>query len=71
MAINALVLPHDDERFALKTPFDRDFVEALKLAIPAPYRESVLPAKAGSLSLACRQPTAGAVDRRHPQPQAH
>jgi hypothetical protein len=39
MAINALFLPHDDERFALKTPFDRDFVEALKLAIPAPYRE--------------------------------
>ena len=39
MAINALFLPYDDERFALRTPFDRDFVEALKLAIPAPYRE--------------------------------
>ena len=39
MVINALVLPHDDERFALRTAFDRDFVEALKLAIPAPYRE--------------------------------
>jgi hypothetical protein len=39
MAINALLLPHDDDRFALRTAFDRDFVEALKLAIPAPYRE--------------------------------
>jgi hypothetical protein len=32
-------MPHDNDRFALKTPFDRDFVEALKLAVPAPYRE--------------------------------
>jgi hypothetical protein len=39
MAINALLLPHDDERFALRTVFDRDFIEALKWAIPAPYRE--------------------------------
>ena len=39
MAINALLLPYDDERFALRTAFDRDFVDALKWAIPAPYRE--------------------------------
>lgn len=39
MAIHALLLPCDDERFALRTPFDRDFVDALKLAIPAPCRE--------------------------------
>ena len=39
MAIYALLLPHDDERFALKTPYNQTFVEALKLAIPAPYRE--------------------------------
>jgi len=39
MVIHGLLLPYDDERFALRTPFDRDFVEALKLAIPAPYRE--------------------------------
>ena len=39
---------------------------------PASLMErSILPAKAGSLSLACRQPTADAVDCRHPQPQAH
>lgn len=39
MVIHALLLPYDDDRFALRSPFDRDFVEALKLAIPAPYRE--------------------------------
>jgi hypothetical protein len=39
MAINALLLPHDDERFALKTPYDKDFVEALKCMIPASSRE--------------------------------
>ena len=39
MTIHALLLPYDDERFALKTPYDKDFVEALKWAIPVPYRE--------------------------------
>jgi hypothetical protein len=35
------------------------------------FQVSVLSAKAVSLSLAYRQPPARAVERQHPQPQAH
>jgi hypothetical protein len=47
MAINALLLPHDAERFALRTShFEEPFVEALKAAIPYQYREWDRPKKA-------------------------
>jgi hypothetical protein len=39
MALYALFLPYDDERFALRTPYDAAFVEALKIAVPFAYRE--------------------------------
>jgi hypothetical protein len=39
MGINALLLPHDDIRFILRTVYDAAFVEALKIAIPPAYRE--------------------------------
>jgi hypothetical protein len=39
MAISVLLLTHDDDRFALRSAFDRVFVDTLKTEIPPACRE--------------------------------